>query len=242
MKIKSILAAFFLSIASFCLNAQHSGAHSESKPHVDVTGTYEMEVVPDEIYVAIIVRERYEGRDKISIESQEEKLKAAIKELGIALENLSLSDANADYVKVKLAKKDVLTKKDYVLKLSDATQLGKVFEQLEKLQINDAYVSKLNHSKMDEFRKEVRKKAVVAAEDKARYMLIALGQQLGKPLIVEEIPISTTNYNYRASNTHYYSNVRFLDGDSDSDSKSDEISFKKITIKASVFARFEIKQ
>jgi len=240
MSIKSVFTALFLSMTSLCLNAQISGSQPESKPHIDVTGTAEMEVVPDQIYVSICIKERYEGRDKITVESQEEKLKAALKELNIPLENFTLSDANADYVKVKLGKKDVIAKKDYNLKLSDATQLGKVFEQLEKLQITEAYISKVDHSKMDEFRKETRKKAVKAAQEKAEYMLLALfpAQQPGKPLIVEEVPYADyNNYNLRNS---YTSNFSY--SESSYDKGSDEIGFKKLTIKATVFIRFEIKQ
>jgi uncharacterized protein len=240
MKVKSTFITVLL-LVSLCLNAQQSGIHPESKPHIDVTGTAEMEVVPDEIFVTICIKERFEGRDKLTIESQEEKFKSALKELSIPLENFSLSDANADYIRVKLGKKDVVAKKDYLLKLSDATQLGKVFEQLDKLNLNEAYISKLSHTKIEQFRKEIRAKAVEVAEDKAKYLLIAIHQQLGKPLIIEEVPAydeyNTNNYN-RSGYTSNFSYGKF----SPSDESEGETSFRKLKLKASVFARFEIKQ
>lgn len=91
----------------------------------------------------------------MTIEEQEAKLKTAIKSLGIDLANLNLSDANADYVKIRWQKKDVLTKKDYTLKVSTATSVGQVFLELQKLEITEAYISKVNHSKMDSLRKEI---------------------------------------------------------------------------------------
>jgi hypothetical protein len=83
------------------------------EPYIEVTGTAEKEVVPDEIYIGIIICEKYVNKVKVTIEEQEEKLKTAVKLLGIDLTNLYLSDANADYTKIRWQKKDVLTKKDY---------------------------------------------------------------------------------------------------------------------------------
>lgn len=71
----------------------------------------EKEVIPDEIFIRIVIVEKYVDKVKISIEEQEEKLKNAVKSLDIDLSNLYLSDVNADYVTVRWKKKDVLTKK-----------------------------------------------------------------------------------------------------------------------------------
>ena len=72
---RPIFTALLVAAAIYS-GAQQPAHYPENKAHIDVTGTAETEVVPDEIYVAIVIRERYEGREKISIESQEEKLKA----------------------------------------------------------------------------------------------------------------------------------------------------------------------
>jgi len=96
----------------------------------------------------------------VTIEEQEEKLKAAVKSLGIDLTNFYLSDANADCVKIRWQKKDVLTKKDYTLKVSNATSVGQVFQELEKLEITDASISKVSHSKIDSLGKEVRNSTI----------------------------------------------------------------------------------
>jgi hypothetical protein len=38
-------------------------------PYIEVTGMAEKEIIPDEIYIRIIIKERYDGRDKITIEA-----------------------------------------------------------------------------------------------------------------------------------------------------------------------------
>jgi uncharacterized protein len=238
MRTKLFIIALFAIVLSLSLRAQNVVEPYELKPHVDVTGTAEMEITPDEIYISITIKERYEGRDKLSIEVQEEKLKSSLKEIGINLTNLTLADANAGYVKVKVAKKDVLTKKDYLLKVADAAQVGKAFEQLEKLQITGAYIARVDHSKMDEFRKENRVKAIKAAREKAEYLLAAIGQAPGKAVIVEDVTdkhvYNTNALNESYGNTSYFS--------VSSKNEPEELTFNKLNIRSSIYVRFEIKQ
>lgn len=213
----------------------------EEKPFIEVNGIAEQEIIPDQIYISIIIREKYENKEKITIESQEEKLKTLLKEINIPTSNLYLSDANADYVKVKFRTKDVLTKKDYTLKVSSATAVGQVFQQLEKLEINDANVSKVSHSKIDSLRKEIRIAAIKAAKTKADYLLNAIGEQTGKPLIVRENSVLNENvYTRNLNRVSNYSNTRFLE-ESDKSSDDEEIQFQKIKIQSSIYVKFLIK-
>ena len=127
-----------LRLGLFCLYAIVSKGYSqtnlsESLPYIEVNGYAEKEVIPNEIYIGIILRERIENKEKISIEFQEKQLKESLNTLNIPISNLSMADANADYVKVSWQKRDVLTKKDYQLKVGNATTVGKVFQELEKL-------------------------------------------------------------------------------------------------------------
>lgn len=213
----------------------------EEKPFIEVNGIAEQEIIPDQIYISIIIREKYENKEKITIESQEEKLKTLLKEINIPTSNLYLSDANADYVKVKFKTKDVLTKKDYTLKVSSATAVGQVFQQLEKLEINDANVSKVSHSKIDSLRKEIRIAAIKAAKTKADYLLNAIGEQTGKPLIVRENSVFNENvYTRNLNRVSNYSNTRFLE-ESDKSINDEEIQFQKIKIQSSIYVKFLIK-
>lgn len=211
-------------------------------PYIEVNGTAEKEIIPDEIYITIVIRERYVNKTKVSIEEQEEKLKSALKSNGIDLANLTLSDANADYVKIHWKKKDVLTKKDYSLKVSSATQLGQVFLELEKLEITDAYIARVNHSKIESYRKEVKIEAIKAAKEKADYLLSAIGEQTGKPLIIKE----SEYFNNIQSNIRMMSGVKksyYLNEDDkvSSEEKDEEIQFQKIKIQTSIYVKFSIK-
>jgi uncharacterized protein YggE len=209
----------------------------EEKPYIGVTGSADQEVIPDEIYINIIIREKYVNKEKVTIEIQEEILKTYLKDIGVDIKNLYLSDANADYVKVNWRTKDVLTKKDYTLKVSNATTVGQVFQQLDKLEITDAFIAKVNHSKLDSLNKEVKILAIKAAKNKADYLLTAIGEQTGKPLIVEERENGITSREKVLYSGRYIDGVRRT---SDSD-KEEELQFKKIKIEAFIYVKFAIK-
>lgn len=239
-KLKRLLTMAFL-LTTILTFGQTNTPKNDEKPYIEVTGTAEMEVIPDEIYIRIIIRERYVNRTKVTIEEQEEKLKTAVKSIGVDLTNLYLSDANADYVKVSWQKKDMLTKKDYTLKVSNATTVGQVFQELDKLEITDASISKVSHSKIDSLRKEVRILAIKAAKDKADYLLSAIGEQTGKPLIVTE----NTQTIYReeilrmpARNVASISTGGIPGSIGD---KENEIQFQKVKLTSSIYTKFSIK-
>jgi len=220
---------------------QTTSTTTNEEPYIEVTGSAEKEVIPDEIYIGITIREKYLNKVKVTIGEQEEKLKNTIQLLGIDMANLTLTDANADYVKIHWKNKDVLTKKDYTLKVSNATTVGQVFQELDKLEITDAFISSVNHSKMDSLRKEIKIAAIKAAKNKADYLLTAIGEQTGKPLIIKETVEnnSSSNVNFRGSrsNETYY----YIDGIKVKDSDENEIQFQKIKIQSSIYVKFSIK-
>jgi hypothetical protein len=213
---------------------------SQSSPYIEVSGTSEMDVVPDELFITITLMERMEGKEKITIDKQETDLKKNLKELNIDLANLTLNNANADYRTVRRKDKDVMISKSYVLKVSNTEALSKVYERLDKMNAYDAYISKYTCSKIQEFQKENRIKAIKAAQDKATYLLVAIGQQAGQPIQITE----TENYvedgqgGYRPMmNKMMLSNTVVADGSTTSE---ESISFRKIKIRASFQAKFLI--
>jgi hypothetical protein len=235
-----------LRLGLFCLYAIVSKGYSqtnlsESLPYIEVNGYAEKEVIPNEIYIGIILRERMENKEKISIEFQEKQLKESLNTLNIPISNLSMADANADYVKVSWQKRDVLTKKDYQLKVGNATTVGKVFQELEKMKIQDGYIDHVSHSAIDSLRKQVRIEAIKAAKEKSDYLLNAIGQKTGNALVVSELENSTimrTDLSRMPNKSlNYISGVELFE----SVNKAPEIEFQKIKLSYSIYTKFTIQ-
>ena len=240
---KKIILILLTVIVLIC-NSYGQSAET-SKPYIEITGTSETEIVPDEIYISITLQERMDSKDKITIDKQEEDLKSNLKEIGVEISDLVLNTANADYRKIKSFKKDVVTSKSYILKVNSALMVDKVYKILDKINAFDAYISKLNHSKITDFTKENRIKAVKAAKDKAEYLLLAVGKGLGEPISIIETNNIVENNPYNGYyGGRYAGNVAqsYNSAGADfSDSGKDDISIKKIKIKASFLVKYEIK-
>jgi len=229
------LLLLFIFLYPFIVFAQRVTPPSDV-PYIEVVGTAEKTVIPDEIYLAINLHEHYEGKNKVGIEKQEKNLKSELADAGIPLDQLSLSDAQGAYVKVKWGKKDVLNQKEFILMLNTAQEVGVVFGILDELNIEDASIYKVDHSDIENLKKEVKIEAIKAAKEKAFYLLEAIGQKPGKALVIYE------------DNPVYVSNIRgnvagvYQDSDSGSKSKSDyDIQFEKIIIRSSIYMKYSIE-
>jgi uncharacterized protein YggE len=236
---KTLKSLTILLLIAATVSGQEYIVKENEKPYIEVTGIAEKKIVPDEIYISITIRERHEGKNKITIEKQETDLKEALKSIGVPLDNLSLSDKNANYIRVKWSKKDVITKAEYILIVEDALTVGKVFEKLDELKIVDAVISKVSHSKIREFKKEVRILAIKAAKEKADYLLVAIGEKTGKALIVRENTpaylqdkISVNVMGVSGNNSGYLFEEK---------QEEEAIEFQKIKLQAMIYVKFEIE-
>ena len=229
--LQSILVLFSL----FLTTNTYSQQQQNDKPYIEVNGIAEKEVIPDMIYINIVIEERFSG-GKVTIEDQEKQLKESLQSLGIDLSNLSVSSADAAYVKVNWFNKDVMARKSYSLKVSTADMLGRVYEKLGELNIKFASLTKLDYSKKEEVKKELRIAAIKSAKEKGSYMLEALGQFAGRPIYIREN--EPYDHNPYVAN---YANKASVEKTSKVGVENDYLEFKKIKFTSNVDAKFEIK-
>lgn len=210
----------------------------ESTPYIEVTGEGEMEVIPDEIFLRFTLKERYDGKNKTELEKTEKELRQLLTKNGFNSENLSLADANADYITIKRQKKDVLQSKDFVLKVSTTSELSRLWNILDQVKAEDAYVSRVDHSKMEEFKKAVKIKAVKNAKEKADYLLGAVNEKTGTILFLQEresyMPVFMTRTQQRME-------VADAEKRDTPAPPEPEISFQKLKLNYKVFVRFAIQ-
>ncbi len=240
MNMKKYFLFFAFVPASIMANAQYPQM-PEEKPNIEVTGSAEMEVEPDEIFVNIILREKNKGGDRGRIEVQEDLLLQKLKENGLDINNLSLSGADGELQHRVFRKNKVITEKKLLMKLKNAGEVNKLFQLLDELEIEDAGIARTSHSKLEQFRKEVKVNAMKAAKEKATYLLESIGEQAGKPLVVREQQ-HTYPSNIYASNLALQEVVVTGYGTSQAAKGLEgQLGFTKIKIRSEIFAKFEIK-
>jgi len=202
----------------------------QNLPSVEVNGTADTLVVPDEIYINITISE---NDSKQSVEQQEAKMIKAFQSLGIDVEkDLSTSDIISDFKNRFLRSKDVVKTKSYQLKVRDAMTAGKVFAALEDNGIANSSIDHVDYSKMDEMKNICRTKAVENARAIADALVKPLGQEVGKAIQI----VDATN------NPVYTPQVRMYAMKAQADVAQDpQIDFQKIKITASENVKFLLK-
>jgi hypothetical protein len=230
---KLVWIVFFFQLLGANLSAQQPSV--ADKPFIEVYGTAEIEIDPDEVFVRIVLTERPEGKDRIIIDKLEDLLKKEIRELGIDLSNLTVQNATADYTKFKMLKKEVVQSRQYVLKVNSQAVLSKLFERFDKINVTDAWIERIGHTKLAQFEKEAREKAVKSAREKADYMVVAAGMKLGMPLFMTENGTSNDGLVGQARKGYMLMEV------ADASEESEMPALRKLKVTSSVLIRFEIK-
>lgn len=207
----------------------------DTKPYIEVTGSAEMEIVPDEIYIQVTLQERYNGKEKITMEKQDALFITGMQSLNIDSKGISLADAQSDFSSYKWKKEDALARKSYVVLVHDAALVSKVYAKLVEIDAEDAYILKTSHSKIEEYRKQIKINAMIATKDKAGYLLSSIGEEVGSPILIQER--ETYDSPYTISQRSLASNVAF----EAYNLNASDIGFKKIKLRYEIFAQFEIK-
>jgi len=232
---KIILPAFLMLMSVFAF-AQTGEKNFIDQPYIEVTGTAEMEIVPDMIYLKIIISES-DTKGKISLESLEKKMIQRLTENGIEVsKDLTVSDLRSSYIKYFLKEKDVVATRSYVLLVHDAATAGKALKALSEEEISNISIINVDHSQMAQKRFDVRLDAVKAAKTKASSMAVAIDQSIGKAIYISEV--SNDNYMQSNANIRVRGAVEF--NDNNVEMTYPNLDFKNITIRSSVQIRFAL--
>lgn len=202
---------------------------------IDVTGTAEQEVTPDVIYVSISLKEYMDGKNKVNIDALERQLEKAVADAGIAKEDFTISNVSAYNIYQKKKNPDFLAGKQYRIKFHDLSTYNIILSQIDPKAIQNTGIESYDYSKIEDLRRDLKTKALLAARTKATYLLTALGEHVGSPLNIEEIN------NESFPQPVYRANVMMMAKSADAavDQPSD-VDVKKIKLSYQIHAVFEI--
>lgn len=184
---KTILT-FLTAIILGPLSVFSQGQVYVSKPIIEVSGSAEMDVSPDEIYVSVTLREFMIERKKQPIANIEKDFKEVINSLKIDNKLLSLEGVYGtfDYDYKTQKRGDFLNAKTYIIKFSDMDKYNQLVMMLDKKGIENIHIQRTGHSKMEEYRRKVKVEALKAAKEKADLLLAAIGKQTGEVQLIRE--------------------------------------------------------
>ena len=235
---KMILALAVVLMTAGAAWAQLPCAGQQYENYIQVTGKAEKEIVPDQIYIRIVINEN-DNKGKVSLEVQERNMISKLKSLGIDTEkNLKVGDMSSDFQQFWLRKNAVRTTATYQLLVISAQKMAEVFQALESIDISNLSVTKITHSKLQELTNEVRIEAMKNAQQIAQSLAEAVGQKAGRAIYIADYNNDILN----TANNVMLARTKSTMMDAEAGSMPEEqLEFRNIKLKYSVSAKFALE-
>lgn len=227
----SILQMFLMFwITIFSLNAQ------TNERYIEVTGTSEVEIIPDKIHYIIEIQEYFEEefdgkskpeeyRTKVPLSWIERRLMWVLETNDIPRESVRIQEIG-DYWRKQ--GQDFLISKQLDITLQDFKQIDAIVKHVDTRGIRTMRIGELESKDMLTYHKQGKIEALKAAQRKATYLVEALGKKLGPVIRIVEDGNNGLSSLFSAQSNVSTSEVSSFD------------SFRRIKKNYSMLVRFEI--
>lgn len=216
-----------------------SAQEDNNSRYIEVTGSSETEIIPDEIHFMITIKEYWQEefekkskpedyQTKVPVNEIEHNLMSALKQAGIAPSDIQTKEVG-DYWRER--GKDFLISKTFDIKLQNPDQINRIIQTVNTKGIQSMNIGELKNKDLQEYRKQGKIEALKAARQKADYLVAAMGQKLGNVLRIVEPEERSFSYFQPQS---AMSNVAIPSYDSNPE------NFRTIKLRYQMTARFEI--
>ena len=209
---KIMLAGAFVAIVALTSCNQVQTTSQTKERVIEVSGSAEKEVIPDEVYFTLTVQEYKKNGKKVSLDQMEKTLVDRALAIGIKKEDLKLDNLTAysynyyygyDYGYYH-KRNDVMATGTYRIKLKNTGQMDKLLENKEGINVTYAHISNFACSDKEKYNEELREKALRITREKATKMLAALGAELGEVLTITDGGSHTVNNQSYYPYGYYY--------------------------------------
>lgn len=209
-------------------------AQSVEENYVQVNGSAEVEVVPNEFYLTIVLDES-DTKGRQEIELQRRQMISALKSLGMDTEKqLTMENLSSSYFRRGTS----LAVAKYQLQLSTSEQVVAVYDKLGDMGISDITISRVSHTDIDKYKSQCRKEAMVNAKQVATELAEAVGQSVGSCIYIYDsnrnIPLSYNNDGVMVS----YTKSR----NAAAPEAEQPVEFKKIKLSYYITAKFQLNK
>lgn len=236
------MKTLFAAIGMICALTLTLIAQAQTQPErrvIEVSGSAERWITPDEFTFKITLNERIDKKEKITIDQQETALRRELTTLGVDVaKDLSVYDISSTYFRRKV--RDVLGTKDYRLKIRDLKKISQLQDLADRLNVGTLELIESEHSEITRLRRETKMDAMKAAKDKADYLLGSIGQRTGKPVYIKEED-ETAQPSFTANTYSNIVSANFKRRADSSDADDDSLSFSQIKLRFVIVAKFEIE-
>lgn len=160
---------------------------------ITATGNAKIEVVPDQIYVAIYLREYdKKGAGKVDIETIKNNFLSVCKSLGlndtdVVVQSYQGYDGTIyQYKKNKKQNPDLKAGINYWVKVNSLKRMDELVNKLDDEATQNFYIAKTDYSKCEELSLKMKQEAIKAAKEKAISLAAAINEKVGNAVTITE--------------------------------------------------------
>lgn len=183
-----LFTLIIITLSVLSLQAQTNGRY------IEVTGTSEIEIVPDKIHYLIEIREYFEEefdgkskpeeyRTKVPLSEIEQRLREALANAGIP-QNAIRTQEIGDYWRQQ--GQDFLVSKKFDITLTNFNQINGIIQLIDTKGIHTMRIGELENKDIRAYHQKGKIEALKAAQKKATYLVEALGKKLGDVIRIVE--------------------------------------------------------
>jgi uncharacterized protein len=181
-----ILLGSILTLTSFAQVSPNSFPRT-----ITVNGSAALEIIPDEIYVQVHLKEYdKKGGGKIAIDKIRQDFLTVVRSVGLPDTAVSVSGYDANnynlWWRKKNQKQDLHASITYQVKLKNTAQVDHLVDKLDDNATQNFYISRLTHSRLEEFKTDLKIQAVRAAKVKAQRLASAIDEKVGSAVTITE--------------------------------------------------------
>ncbi|WP_158864785.1 SIMPL domain-containing protein [Maribellus comscasis] len=200
----SYLFVFFFVVGALTTEAQNGSSRT-----IQVNGSAEMEIEPDEIKFVIEIEEYWEEefkeeklpgeyseeemekktrfeeyRTKVPLATIEDNLIRTLREVGIGKDDIVVSNLGNYW---RFRGKEFLYRKQFIITISDFSKINELAKIMDAKGIKYMNIGELTHSNIEEYKKQVKINALQAAKEKALYLVESMNEELGNVVSIVEM-------------------------------------------------------
>ncbi|MBC7861721.1 MAG: SIMPL domain-containing protein, partial [Bacteroidia bacterium] len=186
-----------------CVSCNTTTTTNAKERTIEVIGSADMEIQPDEIFYRVTLQEYKKWGKKISMKELETQLLNKTAKLGIKKEDVKMENTVStgnyydyyyyDYYYYHQKRTNYFVSKTFTIKFNSPETIEKFLETADSLNYTAGRISGFDNSNKQAYRDSLKIMALKAAKNKAEMLLSALGEKTGEVLAITEIETQQTN-------------------------------------------------
>jgi uncharacterized protein YggE len=179
----------FLILAAFWALTLQAQEQKNSVPQISVTGEGKIKIVPDQAVVTVGFQNSGKDAKEVKTLNDEvvDKVIKFLKKSGLPATDYKTNNVSLyksyDYEKKKY---NFQANQSLSITLKDLTKYDEIMMGLNDAGVNSIQGVEFKSSKMEDYERDARKKAMVNAKQKAQDYVSVLGQKVGKALLITD--------------------------------------------------------